>query len=71
MNAKEIRACINRQVLHKPSGNRYRLTACVYRQDKRGKAVYQAELQDLSALHSIRICKLEDIEIVGDGVGND
>lgn len=58
----EVKSHINKVVIHHPSGVRYRLTAYIYRQDARGKPLYQAELQDLTALRSVRVCKLSDIE---------
>lgn len=67
MTEKEIKPNLNRVVAHVPSGTRYKLTgATIHRDEQSGEFWYQAELQDLSAPHSIRICRLTDIEIVKD-----
>lgn len=60
MQPKEVKAWINRRVRY--LGVEYRFTAYIYRQDKNGNPVYQAELEDLKAARSVRICQLEDVE---------
>lgn len=63
MTEREIKPNLNRLVIHSPSGVNYRLTGATIRRDaESGRYWYQAELQDLTALCSIRICRLEDIE---------
>lgn len=47
-----------------PDGSIYRFTGATIRKDKSGRVFYQAELQDLTALRSVKICKLEDVEVV-------
>ncbi len=66
MTAKEIKANLNRTVVHTKSNTKYRLIGATIRRDEiSGKWWYQAELQDLAQLNAVRICRLEDIEIVG------
>lgn len=63
MEPHEIKRHLNKTVTV-PDGIRYKLTgATIQLNEKTGEYWYQAELQDLSALHSIRICKLEDVEV--------
>lgn len=63
MEIKAVKNSLGRIVLHKPSGIRYRFTAYIFRRHKTG-FLYQAELEDLTAPRSVRVCKLEDIEIL-------
>lgn len=63
MTRQEIKQALN-QVVRLPDGSRYRLTGATIRRNDRGGYWYQAELQDLTAPRSVRICRLEDIEIV-------
>lgn len=62
MEVQEIKRYLNKAVTA-PDGIRYKFTGATIRLNEAGEYWYQAELQDLSALRSIRICKLEDIEI--------
>lgn len=62
MEVQEIRRALNK-VVRLPDGSRYKLTGAAIRLNEMGEYWYQAELQDLTALHSVRICRLEDIEI--------
>lgn len=62
MTEREIRKSLNRIVTHMPSGARYRLTGATIRLNNMGEYWYQAELRDLKAEHSVRICRLEEIE---------
>lgn len=65
MTEKEIKANLNRAVVHAQSNTQYRLTGATIRRDGiSGKYWYQAELQDLKAPRSVRICKLEDVEVI-------
>lgn len=59
----EIKRHLNKTVTA-PDGVSYKLTGATIRLDEStGEYWYQAELQDLTALRSVRICKLEDIKI--------
>lgn len=60
MTPKDVKSALGQRV-RLPDGE-YLFTAYILRRDG-GKVLHQAELQDLTALHSIRICKLTDIEI--------
>lgn len=62
MEVQEIKRYLNKTVTA-PEGIRYKLTGATIRLNEMGEYWYQAELQDLSALRSVRICRLEDIEI--------
>lgn len=62
MEVQEIKRSLNK-VVRLPDGNRYKLTGATIRLNDICEYWYQAELQDLTALHSVRICKLTDIEI--------
>ncbi len=44
-----------------PDGSIYRFTGATIRKNEDGTVFYQAELQDLAALHSVRVCRLEEI----------
>ena len=48
----------------RPAGYEGRFTGATIRKDESGRVFYQAELQDLATLRSVRICKLEDISPV-------
>lgn len=63
MGPKEVISNLNNRV-RLPDGYEGRFTGATIRKDKSGRVFYQAELQDLSALRSVRICKLEDVEVV-------
>lgn len=62
MEVQEIKRYLNKTVTA-PEGIRYKLTGATIRLNEMGEYWYQAELQDLTALRSVRICKLTDIEI--------
>lgn len=62
MEVQEIKRSLNK-VVRLPDGSRYKLTGATIRLNDMGEYWYQAELQDLIVLHSVRICKLTDIEI--------
>lgn len=64
MTEKDIKPNLNRLVVHSKSGMRYRLTGATIRLNDMGEYWYQAELQDLTALSSVRICKLCDPEVI-------
>lgn len=63
MGPKEVIANLN-QRMRLPDGYEGRFTGATIRKDESGRVFYQAELQDLTALRSVRICKLEDISPV-------
>ena len=63
MGPKEGIANLNRRV-RLPDGSEGRFTGATIRKRDSGEVFYQAELQDLAALRSVRICKLEDISPV-------
>lgn len=63
MGPKEVIANLNKRV-RLPDGYEGRFTGATIRKDESGRVFYQAELQDLAALRSVRICKLEDISPV-------
>lgn len=60
MGPKEVIANLNRRV-RLQDGYEGRFTGATIRKDESGGVFYQAELQDLTALRSVRICRLEDI----------
>ncbi len=63
MEPHEIKRHLNKTVAA-PDGVRYKLTGATIRLDEStGEYWYQAELQDLTALRSVRICKLSDVEV--------
>lgn len=62
MEPHEIKRCLNKNVTA-PDGIKYKLTGATIRLNNMGEYWYQAELQDLSAQRSVRICRLEDIKI--------
>lgn len=64
MEPHEIKRHLNKTVAAS-DGIRYKLTGATIRlNENTGEYWYQAELQDLTALHSVRICRLEDVEVV-------
>lgn len=63
MGPKEVIANLNRRV-RLPDGYEGCFTEATIRKDESGRVFYQAELQDLTALRSVRICRLEDVEVV-------
>ena len=71
MEVQEIKRYLNKTVTApegsryslRGEGIRYKLTGATIRLNEMGEYWYQAELQDLTALRSVRICKLTDIEI--------
>lgn len=65
MEVKDVKRSLGKTVAHTPSGVAYRFTAYIFRQEK-GRYLHQAELQDLSALRSVRICRLEDVAAVAE-----
>lgn len=62
MGPHEVKRYLNKTVVA-PDGVKYKLTGATIRLNEMGEHWYQAELQDLTALHSVRICRLTDIEI--------
>ena len=63
MEPHEIKRHLNKTVAAQ-DGIRYKLIGATIRlNESTGEYWYQAELQDLNALRSIRTCKLEDIKI--------
>jgi len=63
MGPKEVIANLNK-VVHLPDGTQGRFTGATIRKRDSGEVFYQAELQDLTAQRSVRICSLEDLEVV-------
>lgn len=63
MGPMEVIANLNKRV-RLPDGYEGRFTGATIRKRDSGEVFYQAELQDLTALRSLRICKLEDVEVV-------
>lgn len=63
MEPKEIRRNLNRLV-QTPDGIRYKFTGATIRLNEAGEYWYQAELQDMTAERSVRICRLSDAEAV-------
>lgn len=63
MGPKEVIANLYRRI-RLPDGYEGRFTGATIRKDENGRVFYQAELQDLTALHSVRICRLDDVEVV-------
>lgn len=63
MGPREVIANLNKRV-RLPDGYEGRFTGATIRKDESGRVFYQAELQDLTALRSVRICRLEDVEVV-------
>ena len=63
MGPKEVIANLNRRV-RLPDGYEGRFTGATIRKDESGRVFYQAELQNLTALRSVRICRLENISPV-------
>lgn len=64
MTEREIKPNLNRVVVYRPTGRKYRLTGGIIRPGAEGGCWYQGELQDLTAERSVLICRLEDIEIM-------
>ena len=60
MDISQVKRCLGKKVIYQNTENL--LTACTIRQDENTNFFYQAELQDLSAVHSVVICKLDEIE---------
>lgn len=65
MDTAKIKQNLNR-IVSLPDGTKGKLTGVMLRRRADGEFYYQAELQDLTAQHSIRICKLEEITEVED-----
>ncbi len=63
MGPKEVIANLNQRV-RLPDGYEGRFTGATIRKDESGRVFYQAELQNLTALRSVRICRLENISPV-------
>lgn len=63
MEVQDIKRTLNK-VVRLPDGSRYRFTGATIRMNDTGEYWYQAELQDLTALRSVRICRLEEVEVV-------
>lgn len=62
MGPKEVIANLGKRV-RLPDGSEGRFTGATIRKEESGRVFYQAEVQDLAAVRSVRICRLEDIEI--------
>lgn len=62
MTIHEVKMNLNQKVLY--NDKEYIFTGCTIRVDKNGNYYYQAELKDLSAISSLLICKLEEVEKV-------
>lgn len=62
MEPHEVKRYLNK-IVTAPDGIKYKFTGAAIRLNEAGEYWYQAELQDLAALRSVRICRLEDIEI--------
>lgn len=60
MDISQVKRCLGKKVIYQ--NTEYLLTGCTIRQDENANFFYQAELQDLSAVHSVVICKLDEIE---------
>ncbi len=58
MDISKVKMNLGRKVIYKNA--EYLFSGCIMRVDENG-FYYQAELQDLSATHSVRICKLNQI----------
>lgn len=58
MEISRVKANLGKKVLY--NGTEYMLSGCIIRANEHG-FYYQAEIQDLSAMHSIAICRLEDL----------
>lgn len=64
MKLEDVKRNLNKMVRYKDSAGIYKLTACILRKNESG-FFYQAELLDTKSIHSVLICKLEDIEEIG------
>lgn len=60
MKPQGVKAALGRRV-RLPDGTVGRFTAYILRAGEKG-LLYQAEVQDLTALRSVRVCRLEEIE---------
>lgn len=60
MKPQDVKAALGKRV-RLPDGTVGRFTAYILRAGENG-LLYQAEVQDLTALRSVRICRLEEIE---------
>lgn len=58
MNISQVKKNLGEKVLYK--GKEYLLSGCIIRTNGQ-TFYYQAEIQDLTAIHSVIICKLDDI----------
>lgn len=61
MGPREVIENLNRRV-RLSDGYEGRFTGATIRKDENDRVFYQAELQDLTAPQSVRICRLEDVE---------
>lgn len=62
MDISQVKKYLNRQVGY--GGKPYTLVGCIIRRSiKENKFIYQAELKDRSAINSLVVCKLDDVEI--------
>lgn len=62
MDISQVKRYLNRQVAY--DGKTYTLVGCIIRRSiKENKFIYQAELKDRSAINSLVVCKLDDVEI--------
>lgn len=58
MDISRVKSNLGRKVFY--NENEYLFSGCIIRANEQG-FYYQAEIQDLTAVHSIAICKLEDL----------
>ena len=63
MEPHEVKRYLNKAVAAS-DGIRYKFTGATIRRDGGGAYWYQAELQDLRAERSVRICRLEDVAVL-------
>lgn len=60
MDISRVKANLGINILY--YGTEYRLSGCIIRVNALGEFFYQAEIQDLSANHSVAIVQLEDLK---------
>lgn len=63
MDISQVKKNLERKVVY--NGTEYLFSGCIIRANEYSGYYYQAELQDLSAVHSVVICNLEDVEQEG------
>lgn len=62
MKPRDVKAALGKRV-RLPDGTEGRFTAYILRAGESGP-LYQAEVQDLTALRSVRICRLKEVEAI-------